>query len=75
LTAGSKLVDSVPERVQDAYSLRCIPQVLGPIRDTLAFLRERFTIALNAATDNPLIFSGLADNTSHRLISGGNFHG
>jgi histidine ammonia-lyase len=65
----------MPERVQDAYSLRCIPQVLGPIRDILAFLRERFTIALNAATDNPLIFPGLSGETSHRAISGGNFHG
>lgn len=68
LLAESRLVNSRPERVQDAYSLRCTPQVLGPIRDTLAFLRDRFTAALNATSDNPLI----VDN---RAISGGNFHG
>ena len=52
LIEGSRLVDSCPGRVQDAYSLRCTPQVLGPIRDTLAFLRQRFTVALNAAADD-----------------------
>ncbi len=56
LTAGSRLVDSMPGRVQDAYSLRCTPQVLGPAVDAVAFIRERFTAAINAATDNPLIF-------------------
>lgn len=75
LIEGSQLVDSMPERVQDAYSLRCIPQVLGPIRDLLAFLRERFTTALNAATDNPLIFLDPSSDTSPRALSGGNFHG
>jgi len=75
LTEGSRLIDSMPERVQDAYSLRCVPQVLGPIHDVLAFLRERFTIALNAATDNPLIFSGLSGDASYRALSGANFHG
>ena len=70
LLDGSRLVNSRPERVQDAYSLRCIPQVLGPIRDALAFLRERFAAALNAASDNPLIFLD-----ADRALSGGNFHG
>ncbi len=69
LLHGSQLVDSRPGRVQDAYSLRCTPQVIGPVRDMLAFLRERVTGALNAATDNPLFFG---DSGS---ISGGNFHG
>ena len=69
LLAGSRLVDSDPSRVQDAYSLRCTPQVLGPIRDMLGFLNERVSAALNAATDNPLFFDG-GDS-----ISGGNFHG
>jgi histidine ammonia-lyase len=73
LIAGSRLVDSDPARVQDAYSLRCTPQVLGPAADAVAFVRERFSIALNAATDNPLIFpDGLG---SYRSLSGGNFHG
>lgn len=56
LLEGSQLVDSAPHKVQDAYSLRCTPQVLGPVRDTLAFVRARFTGAINAASDNPLIF-------------------
>jgi histidine ammonia-lyase len=75
LIEGSQLVDSMPERVQDAYSLRCIPQVLGPGRDVLTFLCERFAIALNAATDNPLIFPDDAQGVSHKATSGGNFHG
>jgi histidine ammonia-lyase len=75
LIEGSKLVDSQPERLQDAYSLRCTPQVLGPVIDVLAFLGERFTIALNAATDNPLIFPTQSGSTSYRALSGGNFHG
>ena len=69
LLSGSKLVDSVPERVQDAYSLRCAPQVMGPIRDMLDFLEQRVTDALNAATDNPLFFG------KGEVVSGGNFHG
>ncbi len=73
LVAGSQLVDSAPERVQDAYCLRCTPQVLGPVVDAVAFARERFTVAINAATDNPLIFP--TPDGSFRALSGGNFHG
>ncbi|MBP7693610.1 MAG: histidine ammonia-lyase [Anaerolineales bacterium] len=73
LLAGSQLIDSDPARVQDAYSLRCTPQVLGPARDALAFLRARFSDALNAASDNPLIFA--AGPEAPFKISGGNFHG
>jgi len=80
LTEESKLIDSVPNRVQDAYSLRCTPQVIGPARDAVNFVRERITVALNAASDNPLIFNhesfDLAqDKSSVFKISGGNFHG
>ena len=57
-------------RVQDAYSLRCIPQVHGAIRDTLDLARRTFSIELNAATDNPLVFAKEGE-----IISGGNFHG
>ncbi len=57
-------------RVQDAYSLRCIPQVHGAIRDTLDVARRTFSIELNAATDNPLVFA-----KEWEIISGGNFHG
>jgi len=73
LLKGSRLVDSNPGRVQDAYSLRCTPQVLGPAVDAIAFARTRFEGAINAATDNPLIFP--APDGEMRAISGGNFHG
>ncbi len=56
------------QRVQDAYSLRCIPQVHGPVRDALAEARRVFEIELNSATDNPLVFGD-------EILSGGNFHG
>jgi histidine ammonia-lyase len=74
ILAGSELIDSDPDRVQDAYSLRCTPQVLGPIHDTLDFLGGRFESALNAAADNPLIFVSDPDGEA-RIVSGGNFHG
>jgi histidine ammonia-lyase len=75
LLEGSRLVDSMPGRVQDAYSLRCIPQVIGPVRDVLKFIRERMTAALNATCDNPLIFPDTVTGESYRAVSGGNFHG
>jgi histidine ammonia-lyase len=50
------------KRVQDAYSLRCIPQVHGAVRDTLAFCRGVFEIEMNAAVDNPLVFAAPRDN-------------
>ncbi|MGA7217705.1 MAG: histidine ammonia-lyase [Candidatus Sulfotelmatobacter sp.] len=62
-------------RVQDAYSLRCIPQVHGAVRDTLAHCREVFEIEANSAVDNPLVFITNAENSEGDVISGGNFHG
>ncbi len=62
-------------RVQDAYSLRCIPQVHGAVRDTLAHCREVFEIEANSAVDNPLVFVTDARNSTGDVISGGNFHG
>ena len=59
-------------RVQDAYSLRCTPQVHGAVRDSLAQAREMAAVELNSATDNPLVFAG---DGSGDIISGGNFHG
>lgn len=56
-------------RVQDAYALRCVPQVHGPALDTLRFAKGIVTRELNAATDNPLVMS------TGELLSGGNFHG
>lgn len=55
-------------RIQDAYCLRCIPQVHGAVWDTLAHARRIFEIELNSATDNPLVFDDA-------IVSGGNFHG
>lgn len=55
-------------RIQDAYCLRCIPQVHGAVWDTLVHARRVFEIELNSATDNPLVFDG-------DIVSGGNFHG
>jgi histidine ammonia-lyase len=72
LIAGSKWIDSA-QRVQDAYSLRCAPQVLGAVRDTLAFVRSTLEHEINAATDNPLIF--LDEPSPNKAFSGGNFHG
>lgn len=57
-------------RVQDAYSLRCIPQVHGASWQVLDYVKEKLEIEMNAATDNPLIF-----DEGDKIISGGNFHG
>ncbi len=57
-------------KVQDAYSLRCTPQVHGASRDAIAFVKEKIEIEMNSVTDNPIIF----DETNEG-ISGGNFHG
>jgi histidine ammonia-lyase len=69
-------------KVQDPYSLRCVPQVHGAVRDALDHLRRVLDIELNSATDNPLVFpgGGIADEGTiatggGRVISGGNFHG
>ncbi|HWS24224.1 MAG TPA: histidine ammonia-lyase [Anaerolineales bacterium] len=62
-----------PTNVQDAYTLRCIPQVHGAIRDAIAYLRWVIEIELNSVTDNPLIF--FDDDGKVDVISGGNFHG
>lgn len=75
LNRGSEIREShrSPEkdpRVQDAYSLRCTPQVHGAVRDSLSQVRTTLSIELNSATDNPLVFT-----ESGEVISGGNFHG
>jgi histidine ammonia-lyase len=62
------------KRVQDAYSLRCTPQVHGAVRDALAQVRATLAVELNSATDNPLVFAGSGAG-SGEVISGGNFHG
>jgi histidine ammonia-lyase len=72
LLAASPIRDSHRDcgKVQDAYSLRCMPQVHGACRDALGFASRSFEIELNAATDNPMVFAETAE-----LVSGGNFHG
>ena len=67
---GSKLTTRQGElRVQDGYSIRCIPQVHGASLQTLKYVKEKLEIEMNAANDNPLIFS------EDEVYSGGNFHG
>ena len=76
---GSQLRESHRDcdRVQDAYSLRCMPQVHGAVRDTLTHCREVMEIEVNSAVDNPLVFvknPKQADGEGD-VLSGGNFHG
>ncbi|MEO0603647.1 MAG: aromatic amino acid ammonia-lyase [Myxococcota bacterium] len=73
LLAGSSLADSVPDKVQDAYSLRCTPAVLGAVRDAVTYAWRQVGIELNAATDNPLILVDADD--PNRAFSAGLFHG
>jgi histidine ammonia-lyase len=75
LIAGSQIRQSHKDcgRVQDAYSLRCIPQVHGAVRDTLDFCRQTFEIEMNSAVDNPLVF--VTGEEEGDVLSGGNFHG
>uniref|UniRef100_A0A8B9HPW1 Histidine ammonia-lyase n=1 Tax=Astyanax mexicanus TaxID=7994 RepID=A0A8B9HPW1_ASTMX len=58
------------DRVQDAYTMRCCPQVHGVVNDTIAFVRNIINTEINSATDNPMVFSERGET-----ISGGNFHG
>lgn len=69
LLEGSALVDS-RHQVQDAYSLRCIPQIHGAAFDTFEHVKSVLEREINGVTDNPLVFSETGD-----VISGGNFHG
>jgi histidine ammonia-lyase len=85
IAAGSEIVESHRncDRVQDAYSVRCLPQVHGAVRDAVAHLREAVETELNGATDNPLVFPADAVEDPARasgtgdavVLSGGNFHG
>jgi histidine ammonia-lyase len=80
ILADSEIVRTFdPANVQDAYTLRCIPQVHGACRDSIAYAVWVLQLELNAVTDNPLIFVGgdgeLAADSKIDVISGGNFHG
>lgn len=70
LVEGSEIIASHKycDRVQDAYSLRCIPQVHGAVKDAVRCCRSTFEIEMNSVTDNPLVFE-------NSVISAGNFHG
>jgi len=71
LLAGSDLLSHNPSgRVQDAYSLRCIPQVHGASLDALEYVERVLVTEINSATDNPLVFPDTGE-----VVSGGNFHG
>lgn len=72
LDEGSEIAESHKfcSKIQDAYSLRCIPQVHGAVRDALGFVREVLEIEVNSATDNPLIFADQG-----KILNCGNFHG
>jgi histidine ammonia-lyase len=71
LLEGSEVIPSHAEcgKVQDAYSIRCVPQVHGTLRDALTFITTVVEREMNAATDNPLVFAD-----SQEVLSGGNFH-
>jgi histidine ammonia-lyase len=70
LVEGSHLIGSDKKHTQDAYSLRCIPQVYGTVLSSTKWVEDILNIEINSVTDNPLIFPEL-----NRAISGGNFHG
>ncbi|WP_228278244.1 HAL/PAL/TAL family ammonia-lyase [Brevibacterium limosum] len=72
LTTGDRDHDPQRQPPQDAYSLRCVPQVFGPIADTLDFAFGIIEREINAATDNPLVFPDLGRDL--KAVSGGNFH-
>lgn len=72
MVENSEIIESHKncEKVQDAYTLRCMPQVYGAIRDTIDHAAKTLTIEINSVTDNPLVFAEQGE-----VISGGNFHG
>lgn len=70
LLEGSEYADTREEDVQDAYALRCVPQVHGASKDALDYVRSVLSREINAVTDNPLVFPETGE-----VISGGNFHG
>jgi histidine ammonia-lyase len=70
LMEGSEILSKPSTRVQDAYSIRCAPVILGASREALLWVRRQFEIEINAAQDNPLVFVD-----TNEVLSGGNFHG
>jgi histidine ammonia-lyase len=70
LMEKSEILASPPQRVQDAYSIRCAPVILGASRESLLWVKRQFETEINAAQDNPLVFLDTKE-----VLSGGNFHG
>lgn len=70
LLAKSEILAGPPARVQDAYSIRCAPVILGASRESLSWIKRQFEIEINAAQDNPLVMLD-----TEEVLSGGNFHG
>ncbi|MDH3500479.1 MAG: histidine ammonia-lyase [Acidimicrobiia bacterium] len=79
MLAGSEIVashsDDFVHAVQDAYSLRCAPQVHGAARDVIAFAKATFDRELGSVVDNPIVFASLDGTGAGDVVSGGNFHG
>lgn len=72
MVEGSEMVTKQGQlRTQDAYSLRCSPQIHGASKDALEYVKNKLEIEMNSVTDNPIIFPG----EDQKIISGGNFHG
>ncbi|EUJ33164.1 histidine ammonia-lyase [Listeria floridensis FSL S10-1187] len=69
LSGSTKVVRASTERVQDPYTLRCIPQIHGANKDSVSYVKSKVEIEINSATDNPIV------TESGKVISGGNFHG
>lgn len=67
---GSELIDSNLNKVQDAYVIRCLPQIYGSIYSTLKYAERIYTVEANSSSDNPLVFP-----KEELVLSGGNFHG
>jgi len=76
ILAGSEMLrPDTSKNVQDPYTLRCVPQVHGAVRDSVAYAQWVLEIELNSVNDNPLIFVNEADENDIEVISAGNFHG
>jgi len=67
---GSTLINSLRDKTQDSYVIRCIPQIYGSIYNTIKFVEKNLIIEINSSSDNPLVFSD-----EKIALSGGNFHG
>ena len=70
ILAGSEIIKQPKKHVQDPYSFRCIPQVHGAAKDTIAYVAKVLETEINSATDNPTVFP-----ETDEIISAGNFHG